>query len=101
MMLTVMKNEPANLGPSLIKWFLYSIVVGIFAAYVAGRALGPEAHYLAVFRFIGVTSFLGYTLALWQETIWYNRKISTSIKNTFDGLIYALFTAGIFGWLWP
>jgi hypothetical protein len=101
MMLTVMKNEPANLGPSLIKWFLYSIVVGIFAAYVAGRALGPEAHYLAVFRFTGVTAFLGYTLALWQETIWYNRKISTSIKNTFDGLIYALFTAGIFGWLWP
>jgi hypothetical protein len=101
MMLTVMKNEPTNLGPSLITWFLYSIVVGVFAAYVAGRALGPEAHYLAVFRFTGVTAFLGYTLALWQETIWYNRKISTSIKNSIDGLIYALFTAGIFGWLWP
>jgi hypothetical protein len=101
MMLTVMKNEPAKLGPSLAIWFLYSIVVGIFAAYVAGRALGPDAHYLAVFRFTGVTAFLGYTMALWQETIWYNRKISTSIKNSIDGLIYALFTAGIFGWLWP
>jgi hypothetical protein len=24
-----------------------------------------------------------------------------TLKATFDGLIYALLTAGTFGWLWP
>ena len=100
-MMTVMENGPMKMGMSLFMWFLYSIVVGIFAAYVAGRALGPDAHYLAVFRFTGVTAFVGYTLALWQNSIWFKRKLSTTIKNTIDGLIYALFTAGVFGWLWP
>jgi hypothetical protein len=100
-MMTVMESGPPNMGLSLFFWFVYSIVVSIFAAYVAGRALGPEAHYLAVFRFVGVTAFIGYGLALWQGTIWYKRKLSSTIKSTFDSLIYALFTAGMFGWLWP
>ena len=26
---------------------------------------------------------------------------TTTIKGTVDGLIYALLTAGTFGWLWP
>lgn len=100
-MFTVMENGPQKMGQSLMLWFVYSIVVSIFAAYVAGRALGPDAHYLAVFRFTGVTAFVGYTLALWQNSIWFKRKWSTTLKNTIDGLIYALFTAGTFGWLWP
>jgi hypothetical protein len=24
-----------------------------------------------------------------------------ALKHAFDGLVYALLTAGIFGWLWP
>jgi len=100
-MLTVMESGPPKMGMSLALWFVYSIVVGIFAAYVAGRALGPDAHYLAVFRFVGVTAFVAYTVAGWQNSIWYKRKWSTTLKNTIDGLIYALVTAGTFGWLWP
>jgi hypothetical protein len=61
----------------------------------------PGAHYLAVFRFVGAAAFLGYAVALWQNSIWYKRKWSTTLKSTFDGLVYALFTAGTFGWLWP
>lgn len=98
---TFMKNGPFNMSANLVQWFLYSIVISIFAAYVAGRALGPGAHYLAVFRFAGVTAFAGYALAQWQDSIWYHRSWSTTLKNTFDGLIYAFMTAGTFGWLWP
>ena len=29
------------------------------------------------------------------------RAWSTTLKNVFDGLLYALVTAGAFGWLWP
>ena len=99
--MTVVENGPPNMGSSLILWFVYSIVVGIFAAYIGGRALGPGADYLAVFRFVGTTAFFAYTVGLWQNSIWYKRKWSTTIKNTADGLIYALVTAGTFGWLWP
>ena len=54
-----------------------------------------------VFKLVAVTAFIGYALALFQMSIWYRRKWSTTIKATVDGAIYALLTAGTFGWLWP
>ncbi len=100
-MLTVWPNGPMAMGPILALWFLYVAVVGLFAAYVAGRALPVGSAYLHVFRFVGTTAFVGYSVALWQMSIWYHRAWSTTIKMTVDGLIYALLTAGTFGWLWP
>lgn len=99
--MTVLPNQAPAMGKSLILWFLYSVLVGVFAAYVAGRALGPDAHYLSVFRFVGVTAFLGYGLAHIQASVWYSRPWSTTAKNLFDALLYAFMTAGAFGWLWP
>jgi hypothetical protein len=90
-----------SMARNLVLWFLYACVMGLFAAYVAGRALPPGASYLRVFRFAGTTAFLGYAAALWQMSIWYRRAWVTTIKSTVDGLIYALLTAGTFGWLWP
>ncbi len=101
MILTVLPNRPTSMGMNLTLWFIYSAVVGFFAAYVAGRALPAGASYLDVFRFVGTTAFIGYAVALWQMSIWYKRAWSTTIKATLDGLIYALVTAGTFGWLWP
>jgi hypothetical protein len=101
LVVTVMPNGPASMGRNLVLWFLYSAVVGLFAAYLAASALPPGAAYLTVFRFAGVTAFAGYSIALWQMSIWYRRAWSTTIKATVDGLIYALLTAGTFGWLWP
>lgn len=101
MVLTVMPNEMPGMGKNLVQWFLYSAVVGFFAAYVAGRALPVGAQYLDVFRFVGTTTFIGYSVALWQMSIWYKRSWSTTLKATVDGLVYALLTAGTFGWLWP
>lgn len=99
--MTVMPSGPPAMGKNLVLWFIYSIVVGIFAAYISGRALAPGAHYLQVFRFAGCTAFIGYALAFWQDSIWYKRSWMTTVKMTFDGLLYALVTAGTFGWLWP
>jgi len=101
LMLTVWAAGPARMGKSLALWFIYSVVVGVFAAYVTGHALAPGTAYVHVFRFAGVTAFLGYSLALWQMSIWYHRSWTTTIKSTVDGLIYGLLTAGTFGWLWP
>ncbi|NUM76934.1 hypothetical protein HUU40_21440 [candidate division KSB1 bacterium] len=101
MIFTVVPNGPATMGKSLTLWFLYSVLVGFFAAYLTGRTLAAGADYLEVFRYIGTTAFLGYSLALLQTSIWYRRAWSTTIKSMIDGLIYALVTAGVFGWLWP
>jgi hypothetical protein len=99
--MTVLESGPPKMGVQLVSWFVYSIVIGIFAAYVTSRALDPGADYRSVFRIAGATAFIGYSAALWQNSIWYKRAWSSTLKSTFDGLVYALFTAGIFGWLWP
>jgi len=101
LILTVLPSGPFQMGKNLTLWFLYAAVVGLFAAYVAGRALPAGASVASVFRFTGVTAFIGYSVALWQMSIWYRRAWSTTIKATGDGLIYALLTAATFGWLWP
>ena len=44
---------------------------------------------------------MGYAMGAWPLSIWYGRKWSTTFKSTFDALIYAMLTAGTFGWLWP
>ena len=48
-----------------------------------------------------MTAFLGYSLALWQNTIWFKRALATTVKSTIDGLVYGLVTAGVFASLWP
>src|SRR5215813_4282395 len=101
MVVTVMPNGPWTMGKNLAQWFVYSIIVGVFAAYVAGTALPPGTPYPRVFQLVGVTAFIGYALALWQLSIWYRRDWMTTIKSNVDGLIYGLLTAGTFGWLWP
>jgi hypothetical protein len=101
MIVTVLPNGPVTMGRELTLWFVFSAVVGLFAGYVAGRALPPGTPYLRVFQFVGTAAFMGYSLGLWPLTIWYRRSLGTSIRSTIDGLIYALLTAGTFGWLWP
>ncbi len=94
-------GDPSAMGGQLAQWFLYCVIVGVFAAYIASRAAAPGAEYLTVFRFAGCTAFVGYALAHMQRSIWYKQAWSTTLKNMFDGLIYGLLTAGSFAWLWP
>jgi hypothetical protein len=101
MVLTVMRAGVAGMGRELALWFVYLVVVGLFAAYVTALALPPGSEYMRVFRFVGATAFMGYALALWQMSIWYRRNLGTTVRSTVDGLLYALITAGTFGWLWP
>lgn len=99
--MTVSAGRSMSMAGNLIQWFIYAVVVSIFAAYISGRAVGPGTDYLQVFRFAGCTAFVGYSLALAQFSIWYRRNWGTTIKSMIDGLIYGLLTAGVFGWLWP
>jgi len=99
--MTVLPGGGISMTKNLVQWFLYLILVSLFAAGIAGSALPPGAADRAVFHYVALTAFGGYTLALWQMSIWYSRSWSTTLKTTFDGLIYALVTAAVFCWLWP
>ena len=99
--MTVLPGGDMAMGAQLAQWFVFSLVVSLFAGYVAGAALPAGADYLAVFRFAGTTAFIAYTMGFYPQSIWYKRPWSLQLKNTVDGLIYALLTAGVFGWLWP
>jgi hypothetical protein len=99
--MTVMQWSPSAFPRSLVLWFVYAMVVSVFAAYVAGRALPVGTAYPEVFRFAGTTAFLGYGMALAQNSIWWSKKWSTTLKSMVDALIYSLLSAGVFGWLWP
>jgi hypothetical protein len=101
LLMTVMPSGEMGMGTQLALWFVNSIVIGIFAAYVAGRAVPPGGDYLQVFRFAGTTAFLAYAYALMHDSIWFRRRWSTTARYLVDGLVYGLLTAGTFGWLWP
>ncbi|HYL87172.1 MAG TPA: hypothetical protein VEU32_00240 [Burkholderiales bacterium] len=98
--MTVMPNGPVSMGKNLAQWFIYCVVVGLFAAYIVGRTTPQGAPYMHVFQLTAVTTFVGHSLALWPASIWYQRSWTTTLKSTVDGAIYALITAGVFGWLW-
>jgi len=100
-LLTMLPSGPPTMTKSLVQWFVFCLVVGAFVAYVAGRTLGPGAGYLPVFRVAGTVAFLGYAGAQVVNSIWGGMPWSNTAKNTVDGLVYGLLTAGVFGWLWP
>jgi len=98
---TVMPSGPPAMGKYLTMWFLYCLLIGVFAAYLAGRTLHAGEAYLAVFRVAGTVAFLGYGVGALVDSIWKGQRWSATLKHVFDGLVYALLTAGFFGWLWP
>src|SRR5207245_10173869 len=57
-LLTVLPSGPPSMGKNMVHWFLYCVVIGIFAAYVSGRLLLPGTSALHVFRVIGVVALL-------------------------------------------
>lgn len=100
--LTVLPKGVPNIGKSLIQWFVYTLLVGALAGYVAWHAVGGAgAAYLGVFRLTGAVSFGAYALAASVDSIWKGVPWGSTAKFMFDGLLYSLCTAGAFGWLWP
>lgn len=100
-LLTVIPSGPPAMPKFLLKWFIFCLGISVFVAYLTGRTVSAGAEYLAVFRVAGTAGFLGYAAAHATDSIWKGQAWSTTIKHLFDGLVYALLTAGVFGGLWP
>jgi len=100
-LLTVIPSGPPAMGKYLGLWFVYCVVVGIFAACIAGTTLAAGTRYPMVFHTAGLAAFMAYGVAQLQDSIWKGQTWGVTFKHMVDGLIYALLTAGTFGWLWP
>jgi len=87
------------MGPKLAMMFAYNLAVAIVCAYFVSRTVAPGAEYLAVFRVSGAVAFVAYGMAYVQESIWFGRPWSATIKTFIDALIYSMLTGGAFGWL--
>ena len=97
----IKESGPPAMGKHLAQWFAFTLLVGLFAAYIASRTLEPGTHYLQVFRVVGCTSFMAYAFAHLSDAVWNMKPWGMAFKHVFDGLVYGLLTAGVFGWLWP
>jgi hypothetical protein len=87
----------SKIGLSFVFYLLISTVV----AYLASRTLDAGEDYLAVFRVTGTVAWLAYGTATVPDAIWFGRPWSAIVKGLVDALVFALLTAGFFGWLWP
>jgi len=99
--ITILPNGPPAMPKFLIQWFAFCLLVGFFVACLAVSTLSPGAHYKTVFHVVAIAAFLAYGVGNLSNGIWKGQTWSSTIKEVFDGLVYALLTAGVFGWLWP
>jgi hypothetical protein len=100
-MMTVFPSGPPVMPKFLGLWFGFCLLIGFFVAYLTAHTVPPGVHYLRVFRIVGTAAFLAYGLGNLSNGIWKGQTFSFTIKEVLDGLVYALLTAGTFGWLWP
>ena len=97
----VWRYEDRGFGKALGQWFVYSVIV----AYISGHILhalvpvSPDGH--DIFHTVGLTAFLGYGMALAQQSIWGPKQWWPTTKSLIDALLYAATTAAVFWWLWP
>lgn len=99
--MTVLPNGPMGMGKSLAMWFVFSLIVSVFSAYLTSLALDPGAHYLSVFRIAGTVAILGHAFTHFTDSIWKGLSWGITFKFIFSGILYGLVTAGTFAWLWP
>jgi hypothetical protein len=97
----VRKRGKVKMGPQLVQYFLWLVVMNVFVAYVTGRALPAGTNYLDVFQIAGTVAILGYAGASIPNSIWFSRPWSVTVKEVIDSIVFGLVTAGVFGWLWP
>ena len=82
-------------------WFAYLLCVSYVVAFVCGQTLSRGTPYMLVFRVAGAVALAGYSFGQIPNAIWWGRPWKSTLKEFGDGVVYALLTAGCFGWLWP
>ncbi len=94
-------NGPCSMGKALGQWFALCVVIAIFVAYIAGIGTPRGSTFAQVFRIAGAAAVLGHAFGSVSNSIWKGVDWVITFKFVFDGVVYGLVTAAVFGWLWP
>lgn len=90
-----------NMAAPLIQWFVFCLLVSLFAAYIGAITLAPGTAEMQVFRVIATAALLGHVFGAIPMGIWWGQPWRSVIKHVVDGIIYALVVGAVFVWLWP
>lgn len=90
-----------DMRPAMAKSVLLHLVIAVFVAWLASSTLEVGASHASVFQVAGTAAFMAHGFIGFQESIWFGLPGRVAFKHALDGVVYALLTAGIFGWLWP
>lgn len=90
-----------DMRSALIKAFLQYAAINAVIALLAAGVVGTEAHFAEVFHVTGLAAFLAYGFVGVQESIWFGLPGKVAVKHAVDGLVYAVITGAVFGWLRP
>lgn len=99
--MNVLPPGPWRMGRSLGQWFVFTLVVSFFVAYLSTLSLPTGCECSQVFRFTATAAILGYAFSNVTDSIWKGIRWSTTAKFVFDGVLYGLTTGATFMWLWP
>lgn len=97
--ITVVPNGLPQMGPPLLKTFVFYLFVGCLCAYFVSRTITEGADYLEVFRVAGAVAWIAHGVALIPDSIWFGKPWPVTAKYLVDALVYGLLTGGVFGWL--
>ena len=100
-LMNVLPNGMPNMGKQLGIWFIFCILVSIVVAYVVSRTLPASVAFTEAFRVAGTVAWLTYGFGSVQESIWFGRPWSMTIKMLVDALAYGIATGLCFGFFWP
>lgn len=99
--LIVRPSGPIAMGRALGQWFAFSLLIGVFVAYLTGLACAPGADSMRVFRIAATVAALGHCFWSVNDSIWKGIAWATTGRFVIDGALYALATGACFAWLWP
>jgi len=97
--MAVMPDGAPGIGKNLVQWFFLSVLVSIFAAYIASFTGIKTPREL--FRLAATVAVLGYAASHISSSIWKAQKWTTTMKFIVDGTVYGLLTGGAFYVLAP
>lgn len=97
----VLPSGDPDMRGSLVKWFVFNLVVAALAALIAAHVLGHGVSAVEAGHLAAILSFLTYGGGSIQSGIWMGKRWGSVAKDQLDALIYAAVTGFVFIWLWP
>lgn len=97
----MVQNGMPNMGKNMALTVGVFLLTGIGIAYVAGLSMTPGTDSMRVFRVVGSVAFMAYGFGSMINGVWFGKPAGWVFRDLVDALVYALLTAGFFGWLWP